>query len=54
VQLLYFSAQGSLFVAANTIITHPLRMSAATHIFVFTPKILHTFAQLVENKVSGG
>jgi hypothetical protein len=42
VQLLYFSAQGSLvFVAANIITTHPLNMSAATHIFVFTPGILH-------------
>jgi hypothetical protein len=41
VQLLYFSAQGSAFVAANIITTHPLIMSAATHIFVFTPGILH-------------
>jgi hypothetical protein len=41
VQLLYFSAQGSAFVAANIIMTPPLIMSAATHIFVFTLGILH-------------
>jgi hypothetical protein len=38
VQLLYFSAQGSVFVAANIITTLPLIMNAATHIFVFTPE----------------
>jgi hypothetical protein len=50
VQLVYFSVQGSTF-AANTIITHPLIMSAAAHIFVFTLGILHIPPQLVERKV---
>jgi hypothetical protein len=33
--------QGSAFVAANIIITHPLMMSAATEIFFFTVEIHH-------------
>jgi hypothetical protein len=50
VQLVYFSVQGST-LAANTIITHPLIMTAAAHIFVFTLRILHIPPQLVERKV---
>jgi hypothetical protein len=38
VQLLYFSAQGSVFVAANIIMTDPVIMSVVTHSFVFTPE----------------
>jgi hypothetical protein len=49
VQLLYFSSQGVAFVAANIPMTHPLIMSAAAHIFVFTPAILRALPGLVEN-----
>jgi hypothetical protein len=43
--------QGSAFVAANMIITHPLVMSAATEIFFFTVEIPPRSSQLVEKKV---